>query len=71
MKLTKKEKELILNMHPEDEVIINDPTRSDCHYEIQRITNNEYYVYKMAVIMCVGSTSLPSADKVIDHIEGN
>ena len=71
MNLTINEKESILNMQPEDEIIIDDPARSDCHYEIQRITNNEYYVYKMAVIICVGSTSLSSAKKVIDHIEGN
>lgn len=69
MKLTKNEKRSILNMNVEDTIIIDDYNRSNYQYEVQRLTENEYCVSKMALCICVASEHFFNAHDVIEYID--
>lgn len=69
MKLTRNEKQSILNMQIEDTIIIDDYNRSSYQYDIQRLTDNEYCVSKMALFICVASEHFINAHDVIEYID--
>lgn len=68
MTLTEAEKTQIAAMQTEDVIELEDYTRSNYQYKVERLTTKEYRVSKFAV-MCLNTEFFSSPADVVDYIE--